>query len=293
MKFNKFTWVAIFLFLALLSYGNASGTDRDGVITLSKNNTLVLGGVIDGNSVGEAISKAKKLDKGTYFGSSKPIYLFMNTPGGEIQSGIELMEAFRGLNRHINTVTLFAASMGFQVVQGLGERLVLQNGVLMSHRASGGFEGSFGGQSPSQVENRLNFWTRRLTEMDLQTVKRSKGKQTLESYQKAYANELWLTGGQAVDGGYADRIVAVKCDSSLDGFTTHTTEFLGIRIDYDLDNCPINTSPMNIRIVSPENSTVSKKESKSVEASMEREIEIKNKFVEQYMSRQRTVVPTY
>jgi len=84
--------------------------------------------------------------------------------------------------------------------------------------------------------------------MDQQVVNRSNGKQTLESYQKAYSNELWLTGQESIQGGYADELVQVRCDKSLSGTTQHTTEFLGMQIVYETDNCPINTSPLNVHL---------------------------------------------
>lgn len=295
MKINKVLFVTMFLFFAMLWPVNASESN-DTVIVLSKDNTASLADVVDGASVGAVITSVRKLDSAFSLGfKKKPIYLFMNTPGGSIQSGLELVEALKGTGRPVNTITLFSASMGFQLVQELGERLILRNGVLMSHRAVGKISGEFGGLSPSQLENRLNLWTRQLTEMDLQTVARTKGKQTLQSYQKAYANELWLTGSQALERGYADKIVVVKCDSSLNGVTSHTISFFGIDIAYDLDNCPINTSPMNIRIVSS-NKHKGKNGSENQEVNTytpEKLEELKVKFLDQYNNKHQNVLPLY
>ena len=119
----------------------------------------------------------------------------------------------------------------------------------MSHRAStSGASGEFGGQEPSQLSNRLGLWNRRVKEMDEQTVKRTKGKQTLESYTKAYENELWLTGAESVSGGYADKIVSVKCDSSLKGTRTQFFDFFGLRFEVVFSNCPIITGPLDVKI---------------------------------------------
>lgn len=263
---------------------------NDNTVVLSKKNLVVLSGEIDGDTVNKAITDAKlinnKLDKlkGTLGLKQDPIYLFMYTPGGSIQAGMELIESLHGLGRPVHTVTLFSASMGFQIVQALGDRLIFDSGVLMSHKASGQFTGSFGGQKPSQLENRYALWYSRMQEFDAQTVKRSKGKQTLESYQKAYDQELWLTGHQSVDGGYADKIVTVKCDSTLDGATTYTVSVFGMKVSYDLDNCPINTSPTNIRVSSPDS---------TVTLSSEKAEETKAKFLEHYISKQKTVIPAY
>lgn len=280
--------VGVALFVTLFSMSAKTSNDNSNSVVLSKSNTVVLTGEVNGESVGKVIYEAKDIDSKLHgrkerlgLSKQKPIYLFMNTPGGSIQSGLELLEALSGLGRKINTVTLFSASMGFQIVQGLGDRLILRNGVLMSHRAAGQMSGSFGGQKPSQMESRYNFWYNRIQELDQQTVSRTNGKQTLESYQKAYADELWLTGQQSVDGGYADKIVTVRCDETLNGTTTHSIQFFGLNISYDLDNCPINTSPMNVRVGSPGEEVLS---SEQVEAA-------KAKFLEYYNIRQSAVVP--
>lgn len=282
MKVNKKVVAVVALFLGILLFPLSSLVKpaNNNQIVLSKNNAIILSGEIDGESSGQVIAQAKTLGN-QRLNINKPVYLFLNTPGGSIQVGLEMIEALTGLDRPVSTVSLFSASMGFQVVQALGERLILKNGILMSHRAAGEFQGYFGGQRPSQIDNRYNLWLSRLTELDQQVVKRAKGKQTLESYQKAYADELWLTGSQAVEGGYADRVVTMKCDSSLDGVTTHSIDFFGMKIMYDLDNCPINTSPMNIRVSSPDNSQVSR----------ERIIEARTKFLEQYVGKRRSVLP--
>lgn len=236
---------AVALVVALVA--NAAKTSKSNTIVLTSSNTVVLSQEINGETVGAAILKLKQLDSSSLIGkSSKPIYMFMNTPGGSIQDGMELIDAVHGISRPVNTITLFAASMGFQIVQNLGDRLILPSGVLMSHRAKGAFEGEFGGQTPSQVDSRYKLWMDRLTELDMQTVKRTNGKQTLASYQAAYASEMWLTAGKALAGGYADQVTSVTCDSSLNGTSKHQAEFMGVPISYELSDCPIITGPMNV-----------------------------------------------
>lgn len=250
MKFNKLTLgILATLALAILPVSVLSkGTEKD-TITLSSDNTIVLNEEVSGESVGKAIAEAKKLNSGlTAKLMNKPVYLVLNTPGGSIQAGLELIEAFQGMDRPTHTITQFAASMGFQIAQNMGTRYITQSGVLMSHHAKGGFEGEFGGES-SQVESRLALWTERVNELDRQTVSRTGGKQTLQSYQRAYTPELWRTGGQSVADGYADTVVKVKCDSSLEGTTKHTALLMGvIPVTYELDKCPLNTSPLNIQV---------------------------------------------
>lgn len=222
-------------------------------IVLSKDNTLILDAEIDGESVSKVLVRARELDAANK--SGYPIRLFLNTPGGSIQDGLELFEGLKSINRPVDTITLFAASMGFQTVQNLGRRYILGNGVLMSHKARGGFQGEFG-DGFSQLDSRYALWMDRILAMDSMTVKRTNGKQTLKSYRAQYENELWMTGAKAVSLGYADEVVTVRCDKTLSG--THDQSFysLGMEIRLSFSDCPIITYPVSVEVVLPTNKGV-------------------------------------
>ncbi len=252
MKNKLFLCLLAITAVLLIPLTSVSKEKGEKSINLTSSNLLVLNSEVTGDSVSQVITQAKKLDEklsaSEHFGSKAPLYLFLNTPGGDIQAGLELIESLKGLGRPIHTITLFAASMGFQIAQNLDTRYILDKGQLMSHRAAGQFTGSFGGASPSQLDQRYHLWLQITKELDETTVARTKGKQTLDSYQKAYSNELWMTGHESVEGGYADEITRVRCDKSVTGTSSHTAEFLGLKIVYELDKCPLNTSPTNIHM---------------------------------------------
>jgi ATP-dependent protease ClpP protease subunit len=229
------------------------------VAKLSKDNTAVLFGVVDGTSVSDVIQQIQKLDSSMK--SGYPIYLVLYTPGGSIQDGLELIEFLNSVNRPVNTVTIFAASMGFQIAQNAGNRYIIQNGVLMSHKAAGGFEGEFG-DGMSQIDSRYGLWMSRILELDQQTVKRTNGKQTLKSYRAAYQNELWRTGSQSVKEGYADKVVQASCSKDLNDTTrVQNLEFFGMPIKVTYSGCPLNTNPLSVEVELPTNKgTMSHKE---------------------------------
>lgn len=286
-KVNVGLLAAVLLILIpISSLSSSKYPEQKEVVVLTSSNTIVLNSEVNGDSVSRVISDAKKLDNAyslkAKFNGKRPLYLFLNTPGGSIQAGLELIEALSGLDHKVNTITLFAASMGFQIAQNLGDRLILKNGVLMSHHAAGQFEGSFGGVSPSQVDARYQLWLDRVRELDEQTVKRTNGKQTYESYVKAYDHEMWLTGSKSVEGGYADEIATVKCDSSLNGTTQHEASFLGIPITYELDNCPINTSPLNVKV-----------NSSTTPVTSDYANQIKQQFLDHFALGQKKAIPMY
>lgn len=220
------------------------------VLKLTKDNTAVLFGVVDSTSTSNVMQQIQKLDSSLK--SGYPINLVLYTPGGSIQDGLELVEYLKSINRPINTITIFAASMGFQIAQNLGKRYILANGVLMSHKARGGFDGEFG-DGNSQIDSRYGLWMNRILELDNQTVKRTNGKQTLKSYRSAYQNELWLTGSQAVAGGYADMVVSVTCSKDLSGLRTQEMEDFGFTFTVSYSECPLNTNPLAVEAEIPTN----------------------------------------
>jgi len=216
-------------------------------IKLTSDNTAVLRQSFNSASITEL--KKELLELNAKLKSGYPIYLVLYTPGGSIQKGLELFEFIKGLNRPVHTITIFAASMGFQTVQSLGERYILNYGVLMSHKARGGFSGEFGG-GVSQLDARYGLWLRRVDMLDKVTVSRTNGKQTLKSYRASYDNELWLNGPEAVEKGYADEVVSVSCDTSLLGEEKQkevTFNFFFFKIRAKFSGCPIVTSPLSVR----------------------------------------------
>jgi len=214
-------------------------------ITLTKDNTLSLRSAFSGQSVAKLIEEATKLD--TTLKSGYPMYLVLYTPGGSIQAGLELFDYLDGLNRPIHTITLFAASMGFQTVQHLGKRFITRYGVLMAHKARGGFQGEFGG-GVSQLDSRYGMWLRRVEMMDKLTVKRTEGKiSSLKKFYSLYAPELWLNGNEAVKIGLADSVAVIKCDPTLHGTKTQEFNFGFFSLLVEFSLCPTRTAPISIK----------------------------------------------
>ena len=221
-------------------------TLEDDNLILTNDNTITMNDVFKWSSVSKVIEKARAID--SKLPSGYPIFLVMITPGGGITSGLELIEFLSSINRPVHTITLFSASMGFQAIQGLGNRYIVKYGILMAHKARGGFYGEFG-DGVSQIDARYGLWMKRILEMDKTAVKRSKGYYTLKSFRAAYENELWLNGFDAVKVGLADKVVKVKCGPSLAGTNKKAFRYWGWKFLVEFSNCPVSTGAVSATVL--------------------------------------------
>lgn len=225
-------------------------TTTNGVVkvTLTKDNMLSINDYFYGQSVSNISQKARELD--SKLPAKDPLFLVINSGGGSIEAGIELIENLNRLNRPVHTITVFSASMGFQTVQGVnGQRLVQAEGTLMSHKARGGFYGEF----PGQLDSRYRHYLTRVINLDKKVVARTKGKHTLQSYHNLIENEYWCDGRECISQGLADNVVNASCDSSLNG--THeklydSFIYMGhvIEIVDTYSDCPIITYELDWQV---------------------------------------------
>lgn len=207
-------------------------------IVLTSENTVSLFGPVDRVSIGEVMHS---LDKMAQIGKKEdPIYLVLYTPGGSISAGLELINFMNTLRRPVHSVAIFAASMGFHILENSPIRYVTQYATIMSHRAAGGFQGDI----PQQVSSRLNHVIQLVDKMDEQVVSRTGGKFNKKSYQELIRDEYWSVGSNAIKDGFADEVAVLKCDESLNGSYEKAIAFGPFNIAVRLSKCPLITAPV-------------------------------------------------
>ncbi len=281
----------MFLFFTLLVFA------KDPTVVLTVDNTLSFNDYFYEESVSKLMKQARDLDSRVT--SNDPIYLVINSPGGSIDDGLLLIQNLSTLRRPVHTITVFSASMGFQTVQGLGERLVLRDGTLMSHKPRGGFSGEF----PGQLDSRYAYYLKKVVRMDENVVKRTNGKHTLKSYRSLIENEYWCDGYDCVDQGFADKVVDPSCDKSLSGtkkvtldrfmYAGHTIELV---VEYE--NCPININMLGYDIIIDKKALYDTKDEfsyfkSSTDLSPEVMFEIKQKINKLIQDRNSKAIKTY
>lgn len=190
-----------------------SEANKVDVIILQEANTVVFAEAFSDSSVTTLMVELQ--EKSEKLAPTTVIYLVLDSPGGSIQAGNRLISFIKALPQPVKTITLFSASMAFHTVQNLDERLILDSGTLMSHRAS--FSG-FSGEVPGEFLVRLNYWLQILERMD--NVASSRMDMTINDYRELTRDEYWVEGHKAVSDNAADRVVGVRCGRSMGGTRT-------------------------------------------------------------------------
>lgn len=210
-------------------------------ITLEDQNTVILRGPVMQDSVArvehELQAISRKISKDT------PILLVLDTPGGDVSAGSDLIDFAKALPQKVHTVTLFAASMGFQIAQGLDTRYIIRNGTLMSHRAR--MEG-LGGQVKGELESRYKMIRRQIDFLD--TIASQRMGIDLKTYENKIYNELWVYGYDALDEKVADEQVLVRCGESMKGSFKANFDTLFGPVTVTFSKCPLIKAPEAIEL---------------------------------------------
>lgn len=131
------------------------------------------------------------------------IALYINSPGGEVSSGLALYDVMQAISCPIRTVCLGkAASMGAILFAAGDKREILPHGEVMIHDPL--IYGGVGGSALSVQETSRQLLKTRQTLGDI--LARHTGKSRQEIYRKT-AKNTWFSAEEAVSFGLADRVI--------------------------------------------------------------------------------------
>lgn len=157
-------------------------------------------GAIDAGSVSTAIRCLLHLQKED---QQLPITLYINSPGGEVQSGLALYDVMQAVSCPIHTVCLgMAASMAALLFIAGGQREMLPHSRVMIHDPLIG--GEIGGSALS-VKARADDLMR-IRDITAQVISQHTG-MNIEEVFELTAKDTYFEAEEAIANGMADRII--------------------------------------------------------------------------------------
>jgi len=137
--------------------------------------------------------------------NSKPIYLYINSPGGSVTAGLAIYDTIQYVKSDVVTICVgLAASMGaFLLGAGTkGKRLALPHSRIMIHQPQGGTSQRQASDIEIEAREILRIRDQLNGEMASMTG------QTIEKIEKDTDRDYFLSAAEAVEYGLIDRVIA-------------------------------------------------------------------------------------
>ena len=166
---------------------------------LLKERIIFLSGEIDSNLSNTVIAELLYLDSI----SKDDIYLYINSPGGEITSGLAIYDTMNYIKSDVSTICVgLAASMGaFLLLSGAkGKRIALENSEIMIHQPLGGVKGQateikIAAERIIKIKKKLN------------NIISKKTNQNIKKVEKDTERDYFLDSEEALKYGIIDKII--------------------------------------------------------------------------------------
>jgi len=145
--------------------------------------------------------------------SSKPIRMYINSPGGQVYAGMAIYDTMQQVECPVSTVAVgFTASFGTILLAAgtKGMRYALPNATIHLHQPLGGARGQ-ASDIAIQAQEILRLRS------DLNRILSNQTGQTIERIQKDTDRDLYMTAAQAKAYGLVDEVLGSTADLNGNG----------------------------------------------------------------------------
>jgi ATP-dependent Clp protease protease subunit len=139
----------------------------------------------------------------------KPIYLYINSPGGSVTAGMAIYDTMQYIKSDVITICVgLAASMGaFLLAAGTpGKRLALPHARIMIHQPLGGT----GRRQATDIEIEAKEILRIRRQLNEMLADRTQ--QTLEKIEKDTDRDYFMSAQEAMEYGLIDKVIEERPD---------------------------------------------------------------------------------
>jgi len=170
---------------------------------LLKDRIIFLGTGVDDNVANAIIAQMLFLESDE---PDQDIYLYVNTPGGQVSSGMAIYDTMQYIKPDVQTICIGqAASMGALLLAAgaKGKRFSLPHARIMIHQPSGGFQGQH-----TDIEIQAKEITR-IREI-LDGIIATHSGQEPKKVRKDTERDHYMTGEQALKYGLIDKLITKR-----------------------------------------------------------------------------------
>ena len=170
---------------------------------LLKDRIIMLSGEVNDQMANSVIAQLLFLDAQD---SEKDIYLYINSPGGVITSGLAMLDTMNFIKSDVQTIVIgMAASMASVLLAGgtKGKRFALPNSTILIHQPSGGAQGQ---QTEIEIAAEEILKTRK----KMNQILADATGQTVEQIKKDTERDHYMSAQEAKDYGLIDDILVNK-----------------------------------------------------------------------------------
>lgn len=139
---------------------------------------------------------------------SKPIYLYINSPGGSVTAGMAIYDTMQYIKSEVITICVGqAASMGaFLLASGTkGKRMALPHSRIMIHQPMGGTRGQ---ASDIEIEAKEILRIRKV----LNEILATQTSQSIERIEKDTDRDYFMSAAEAQAYGLIDRVIEERAN---------------------------------------------------------------------------------
>jgi len=184
---------------------------------LLKERIIFLNGQVDDHMANLIIAQLLFLESE---GPEKDIYIYINSPGGLVTSGLAIYDTMQYIRCDVSTLCVGqAASMGAHLLASgtSGKRFALPNARIMIHQPLGGFQGQ-----ATDIEIHAREILKLKDRMNAMMAEHTG--QPLEKVADDVERDYFLTADEACDYGLVDKVLTSRSDAGAPGGADGDTE---------------------------------------------------------------------
>jgi len=205
-------------------------------IELKKDNFVSLRETIDQDVSSRLLAKLNTIEA-----KHDTLYLYINSPGGDVMAGFEIINYIKSLqdrSKQVVCIAHNAMSMAFAIFQYCSQRYILYTSTLMQHQMSLQLKGKL-----YDLNSRMQYLN--LIEQKINQDQAARLNMSLVNFTHLIQNDWWLYAEEILLQKAADQLVSLAClFENYDENIVVQTLFGDVQVKYSA--CPLINYPLQV-----------------------------------------------